>query len=198
MKTCGVCLNEFPTMWKAKTKTEPQMCRTCALKSKGTKVGNYTMIKISDVARDLVKEQKITSKSSDIKPVEKRTPKEDKSIPELIKLATIVFNKWIRKRDTINGKSFVCISCHRIKSVDVMQAGHYLSAGSNSSIRFNDWNVNGQCIECNCMKEGNQKEYRVGLVEKIGEVAVEALEESANLPYKWDREFLLDIIKKYK
>lgn len=51
-------------MWKAKTKTEPQMCRTCALKSKGTPIGNYNMIKISDVVKDLVKEQKIKSSKS--------------------------------------------------------------------------------------------------------------------------------------
>lgn len=79
MKTCGVCLNEFPTMWKAKTKTEPQMCRTCALKSKGTKIGNYTMVKISGVVKDFVKEQKLKLVSSDIKPVEKRTPLNKKS-----------------------------------------------------------------------------------------------------------------------
>ncbi len=138
------------------------------------------------------------SKKTEISPSKPSKSKDDKSIPELIKLATIVFNKWIRNRDTINSKSFICISCHCIKSVDVMQAGHYLSAGSNSSIRFNDWNVNGQCLECNCFKDGNQKEYRIGLIDKIGKAAVESLEESANLNYKWDREFLLGIIKKYK
>lgn len=183
MKLCEEGNHMVERLFWSKKPNRKSACLSCSRKYH-TPIGNY----------------KITKKavSSDIKPLEKRTPKEDKSIPELIKLATIVFNKWIRQRDTINDKSFVCISCHKIKSVDVMQAGHYLSAGSNSSIRFNDWNVNGQCVECNCMKEGNQKEYRIGLIEKIGESAVEALEESASLPYKWDREFLLDIIKKYK
>jgi len=191
MKTCGICLKEFPTMWKAKTKTEPQKCKSCAMKN-ATPMGGYKMTTKTAVEAmvDEINDFNIATF--------KANNKQYKSIPELIKLATIVFNKWIRKRDTINGKSFVCISCHQIKSVDVMQAGHYLSAGNNSSIRFNSWNVNGQCLGCNCFKDGNQKEYRLGLIDKIGKAAVESLEESANLNYKWDREFLLEVIKKYK
>lgn len=124
--------------------------------------------------------------------------KKEKSVPELIQLAVIVFHKYIRKRDTINGTTFICISCQKPKSVSVLQAGHYLPAGNNASVRLNDWNVNGQCEECNINKNGNQAEYRKGLIEKIGLPSVEALEESAKIPFKWDKSKLMDIIKQYK
>jgi Bacteriophage Lambda NinG protein len=114
------------------------------------------------------------------------------TLPKLLKKTQDVFNRWIRNRDKDKG----CISCGG--SVD--HAGHYFSQGHHSILRFSEDNVNGQCIGCNTYKHGNLIMYRIGLVKRIGEERVEELERIAveKRVYKWTREELETIIKKYK
>lgn len=122
----------------------------------------------------------------------------NKSVPSLIKIAERHFNTYIRKRDS-DGYFFTCISCAKLKSIRQMNAGHYLSAGHNGIVRFNENNVNGQCGSyCNRMLHGNLINYRIGLVKKIGEEKVKELEAMAKHPHKWDRFTLISIIEKYK
>jgi hypothetical protein len=113
-------------------------------------------------------------------------------LPKLLKKAETVFNKWVRERD----KELGCISCGG--SVD--HAGHYFSVGSHSAWRFNESNVFGQCVGCNCFKHGNLIHYRMGLVKRFGEDAVSALESAATLNKvkKWGRSELEEIIKRYE
>ncbi len=109
-------------------------------------------------------------------------------LPKLLKKAQEVFNAWIRERDRDAG----CISC----GGRVDHAGHYFAQGSHSALRFDERNVNGQCVGCNTYKHGNLIYYRHGLVAKIGEAAVEELEKEAiSKPVKkWSREELEWII----
>jgi len=101
-----------------------------------------------------------------------------------------VFNTWVRGRD----KDLGCISCG---SVLVQDAGHYISAGANTSLRFHEWNNNGQCIYCNRFLHGNIENYRVGLIKKIGLHNVLFLESLVNNPKRWTQDELDEIIKKY-
>jgi hypothetical protein len=114
-----------------------------------------------------------------------------KSVPELIKCLTAIFNEYIRVRDA--GQP--CISCGQYKE---LQAGHYLSAGHHAVWRFNEWNVNGQCVRCNMHLHGNLIGYRKGLVRKIGEERVLMLESSRHGVKKWDRFELELLISEYK
>lgn len=113
--------------------------------------------------------------------------------PKLLKKAEKVFNAYIRKRDAGLG----CISC---SSGEFETAGHYFPVGAHSALRYNEWNVNGQCISCNKWRHGNLAHYRIGLVQKIGEKAVNEIETIARVARvkKWDREELEEIITKYK
>lgn len=123
--------------------------------------------------------------------------KEQKSIPELIKLAVIVFHKWIRNRDSRND-AFRCISCNQLKSTKVMQAGHYMPS-TYTSLKFNENNVNGECQWCNCYNQDHLTGYRLNLGRKIGFEIVEELESvPLALYHVWDRQELLDIIENYK
>lgn len=118
--------------------------------------------------------------------------KPDKSIPQLLKIATKVFNTWIRERD----RDKPCISCG---VAAVSEAGHYFSAGHYSSLKFNEVNVNGQCTQCNCFLSGNLIRYRAGLINRYGEDKVHLLESAARHPFrKWSRPELLIIIAKYR
>jgi len=114
------------------------------------------------------------------------------SIPKLTKKAQTVFNKWIRNRDQNNG----CISC----GAQITEAGHYLSAGHYSALRFNEMNTNGQCVRCNRFLSGNLIRYRQGLVKKYGESNVLILERSVAVRSvkKWSRFELEFIITHYK
>lgn len=114
------------------------------------------------------------------------------TLPKLLKKAQSVFNSFIRTRDKLNG----CISC----GGDVDHAGHYFAQGSHSSLRFDEMNVNGQCVGCNTYKHGNLIYYRKGLVKKYGELMVEQMEREAieNRIKKWSRDELEEIISKYK
>jgi len=107
----------------------------------------------------------------------------------MIKKAQIVFNKFIRERDKDKG----CISC----GSQVTQAGHFYSQGHHSALRFNEINVNGQCIRCNCFLHGNLLNYRSGLIKRYGEQKVILLEVGKNKVKKWSRLELQEIIKMY-
>ena len=117
-----------------------------------------------------------------------------KSISQLKKIAETHFNKFIRLRD--KGQS--CISCNN----QFNQAGHYYSGGHHSALKFNENNVNGQCIRCNYHLHGNLIEYRKRLINKIGIDKVEELDKLASyykrLGYKWDKMVLIAKIEIYK
>lgn len=87
------------------------------------------------------------------------------------KLTQEVFNTYIRLRD----KELPCISCGKLE-VKQWHAGHFISVGSNSSIRFEENNVHKQCSRCNVFLSGNYKGYRENLLKKIGAEMVNWLE----------------------
>jgi len=119
-------------------------------------------------------------------------PKKVVPLPKLLAKAQIVFNAWIRIRDQNAG----CISC----GGEVQQAGHYYSQGHHSALRFDERNVHGQTVRCNCFLHGNLINYRKGLVKRYGEKYVLDLEKDAetNPIKKWSRIELEEILNKYK
>jgi hypothetical protein len=115
------------------------------------------------------------------------------TIGKLIVKLQKVFNAYIRQRDA--GQA--CISCG---SYNELQAGHYWSAGHYSWLRFNEMNVNHQCKRCNYFLSGNQAQYRIGLVRKYGEKAVDQLDLKAQIRTvtRWSRFELEALIKHYQ
>lgn len=87
-----------------------------------------------------------------------------------------VFNRWIRKRDSLPGGVFKCISCSAIRPTSLMHAGHFHSAGHNKATRWDEVNVNGQCVRCNTFLGGNLLGYREGMLKKYGKKVVDDLE----------------------
>jgi hypothetical protein len=103
------------------------------------------------------------------KKAKKEYYKNDKS--HALKAAQEAFNRYIRARDY--GKP--CISCGTLKA-SRWDAGHYISVGARPSLRFNEDNCHLQCQKCNTHLSGNLALYRMGLLEKIGETRLSALE----------------------
>ena len=112
-----------------------------------------------------------------------------------INKARKAFQCYIRERD----KGKPCISCGTTTATK-WDAGHYLKAELYTGLIFNEDNVHRQCQRCNQYGGGMQAEYRIGLVERIGEEAVLRLEASKDelRVYKWTDEELAEIEKKSK
>lgn len=102
-----------------------------------------------------------------------------------------VVNDYIRERDF----DLPCVSCGTYSTVQ-WEAGHYRSRGKASHLRYAEDNISKQCHHCNVQLSGNQQQYRIGLVAKIGVERVEALENN-NTPHRYTIEELEAIRKHY-
>lgn len=109
-----------------------------------------------------------------------------RSISSLKKVADKAFSIWIRQRDK------ECITCG---STRWLQAGHYVSR-SWSNLRYDERNVNSQCIGCNIFKQGNMDVYALALKKKYGDGILEELAAMKVMKQFTPRE-LEDLIKKY-
>lgn len=115
----------------------------------------------------------------------------ERAMSRLKELAREAFNGYIRERDKRSG----CISCG---TGPVENAGHYYSDGHYSAVRYNEVNVNGQCIRCNKFLHGNLIHYRNGLIKKYGPQRVALLESVSRKSKKYSRVELETIITFYK
>jgi len=92
--------------------------------------------------------------------------KKVKTKSEWLSELQVVFNKYIRLRDSNLG----CISCDKASSWSGQwHASHYYSRGHSSFLRFNLWNVHKSCSVCNTHLSGNIGEYTPAIIKKIGQ-----------------------------
>lgn len=103
------------------------------------------------------------------------------------------FQKWIRMRD----KDMLCISCGT-NETNLWDGGHYFKAELFSGLIFDERNCHKQCRKCNRFLNGNELQYRKGLIERYGIEYVEQLESESDSKrvYKYTKEEL--IAKKLK
>ena len=94
-----------------------------------------------------------------------------KSRAEHLKDTQHAFNAWVRARDA----ALPCISCGRHHEGQY-HAGHYRTVGANPELRFEPLNVWKQCAPCNKHLSGNLINYRISLLQRIGEEKVAWLE----------------------
>ncbi|CZW49665.1 recombination protein NinG [Enterobacter hormaechei] len=97
-----------------------------------------------------------------------------KTKPQWRAEAQAAFNRYVRLRDA--GKP--CISCGRLpeqKFGGTMDCGHYRTRGAAAHLAFNLHNTASQCVYCNRDRDGAQKAFEQGLIERIGAEKVEAI-----------------------
>lgn len=114
---------------------------------------------------------------------------DSKPLSHWLDLTQRAVNAYVLARDA--GKP--CISCGCWEAF-AWDAGHYLSRGARPELRFELDNIARQCAACNRHKGGNQTQYRLGLVARIGVARVEALE-GPHPPAKFTREGLAELRK---
>lgn len=111
---------------------------------------------------------------------------------DYIKILQQLVNKHVRQRD-----GNFCISCNK-EVKGKIDAGHMFSVGNYPSVRFDERNINSQCIRCNQFNGGSLLEYREYLIKKIGLEQFEDLDRLAHKNRIFDIEEIKEMIKKYK
>lgn len=155
MKTCRVCKQKFTPM---------QSFQTWCCVEHGVILARKKLDAIKKTAQ--AKDKRETREKLD----------RLKTRSDWIREAQKEFNQYVRLRDA--GKP--CICCGRTSAGMVhggdFDAGHYRSRGSAPHLRFDERNCHAQLKQCNRYDSGNVVGYRMGLIERIGLAAVEALE----------------------
>lgn len=113
--------------------------------------------------------------------------------------AQAAVNEYVRLRDA----HLPCISCDSMPNDnDLMtgsrwDAGHYRSVGACPELRFEPLNIHRQCVKCNRNLSGNAVEYRIRLVQRIGDETVAWLE-GPHEPRKYTVEEIKTIKAEYR
>lgn len=100
-------------------------------------------------------------------------------VAQLKKKADSAFSQYVRYRDgwynpTLEIWECSCITCETVKPLKEIQAGHFVSRGKNI-LRYDELNVNAQCVGCNMFKAGEQYLYSKALDLKYGNGTAESL-----------------------
>ncbi len=110
----------------------------------------------------------------------------------LIKELDTVFSQFIRLRYAKN-EIAECVTCGKKDHWKKLQAGHFMSR-SNYSTRWDENNVQVQCVGCNVYKSGEQYKYSLYLGNNLSE---ELYIKSKQIVKFADVE-LIDMIEDYK
>lgn len=175
-KKCKVCRDEFIPRNPMQTVCGP----ACA----------YEIVKRA--ADKKAKQAQVAERKAD-----RAKREQQKTLPTLKKEAQREFNRFIRLRDF--GKPCICcgVALGSGSVGGLYDAGHYRSVGSAPHLRFDERNVHAQRKFCNSWGGGRAVDYRIGLIDRIGLPAVEALE-ADNSVRKYSREELAEIRDTYR
>jgi len=120
-----------------------------------------------------------------------------KTRTQILKEAQAAFNAFIRWRD----RNELCICCGMPLTLQAVgggyDCGHYRSTGSAPHLRFDERNAHAQRKVCNRYGAGRAVDYRIGLIQRIGLAAVEALESDQEARH-WSRDDLIRIRDEYR
>lgn len=183
MPRCKICRDKFEAKYFLQKACFNPACLAEWSKLDMQKKNNTTK-KVADIERKAQK-KKDTARKKELKPV-----------GDYVKEAQAAVNKYIRLRD----RDKPCVSCGsnpsdaNLMTGSRFDAGHYRSRGSASHLRFNLLNIHKQCVKCNRFNSGNAVDYRIELINRIGQDNVDRLE-SDNKPRKFTVEYLERIKK---
>ncbi len=165
--------------------TKLKTCR-CGCKQKFTPRSSFQTAAFPECALRLVEKKKIKDQAIRDKRerAEIRERKlESKRIEYWLNRAQVAVNALRRYLD----KDKPCFTC-QTWDADEWHAGHWLSRGACSSLRF-DWqrNIRTTCNRCNIHLGGNAAIFRVELVKELGEEMVQDMENTPR-SRRWTRE----------
>lgn len=119
-----------------------------------------------------------------------------RSLPTLIHELDEVFSKWIRRRDSVDGR-VICFTCGKKMTFSESQCGHFIDRDQTPT-RYDEMNCHAVCEFCNCMDDNHYERYAAAMVNKYGIMAVRDLKQKARGLQKFMRHELEELIEYYK
>ncbi len=120
-----------------------------------------------------------------------------KTISKLKKDLDKVFSLYIRLRHASKDGIVKCFTCDKTAHYKKMHAGHFMSRKHHAT-RWNEDNVQVQCVKCNLFGQGEQYAFGKLLDIRIAEGKAEELQELSRTTVKYMRFEYEDMIKHYK
>lgn len=161
MKLCSICGTKFKPFRTTQ--------RVCSMKCSIQHSNNVTKERaIAKEKNKLIKRSKQLKSEWDLK-----------TLSDWKKELEKVFNKMIRIRDVERG----CVSCGCNLKNTKFDAGHFWPK-TYGVLRFNEWNVHGQCVQCNQHKGSNALEYRKRILERITPDQLQWLDDHRHVEWK--------------
>lgn len=173
----------FPGCGSESWKLEYGLCPGCL----------YDFFTQTEPGKIIFEKRKIKVKAKNWKEEKAKMKESVKTLSDYENEAKKSFQKFIRLRDA--GKP--CISCYKHK--EFYDGGHFKKAEIYSGVIFHEMNCHAQCRKCNRFLNGNELNYRKGLIMRYGEEYANFVEDLANSTRikKYTREELIYIKKKY-
>ena len=119
------------------------------------------------------------------------------TISKLKKKLDKIFSEFIRRRNADHLGRVKCFTCGVEKHWKEQQAGHFQSR-SHHSTRWDDVNVQVQCVKCNMYRQGEQYKFGMYLDQRFGDGTAEELENRAKTIVKLNRVDYEEAIERYK
>lgn len=119
------------------------------------------------------------------------------TISKLKKKLDVLFSQYIRRRNADHLGRVKCFTCGVEKHWKEQQAGHFQSR-SHHSTRWDEVNVQVQCVKCNLFRQGEQYKFGLYLDQRFGDGKAEELENRAKTIVKLNRVDYEEAIERYK
>ena len=119
------------------------------------------------------------------------------TISKLKKKLDVLFSQYIRRRNADHLGRVKCFTCGLEKHWKEQQAGHFQSR-SHHSTRWDEVNVQVQCVKCNMFRQGEQYKFGLYLDDRFGDGTAEELENRAKTIVKLNRVDYEEAIERYK
>ena len=119
------------------------------------------------------------------------------TISKLKKKLDVLFSQYIRRRNADHLGRVKCFTCGIEKQWKEQQAGHFQSR-SHHSTRWDEVNVQVQCVKCNMFRQGEQYKFGLYLDDRFGDGTAEELENRAKTIVKLNRVDYEEAIERYK
>ena len=119
------------------------------------------------------------------------------TISKLKKKLDVLFSQYIRRRNADHLGRVKCFTCGVEKHWKEQQAGHFQSR-SHHSTRWDEVNVQVQCVKCNMYRQGEQYKFGLYLDDRFGDGTAEELEYRAKTIVKLNRVDYEEAIERYK
>ena len=119
------------------------------------------------------------------------------TISKLKKKLDVLFSQYIRRRNADHLGRVKCFTCGVEKHWKEQQAGHFQSR-SHHSTRWDEINVQVQCVKCNMYRQGEQYKFGMYLDQRFGDGTAEELEYRAKTIVKLNRVDYEEAIERYK